>query len=91
MQIFLMAVRPAGSISQRLEQRVSPILVELDVQLGGHFVRQIEPLPAARHWQQQGLRAFLNGFVVQPTISVCRERRRLPLSTDSALKTIGCV
>ena len=68
MQIFLMAVRPAGSISQRFEQRVAPILVELDVQLGGHLVKQIEPLPAARRWQQQGLRAFLNGFVVQPTI-----------------------
>ena len=54
-------------LCQCLQQSIAPVLIELDVQLGRHLVKQIEPLPAARRWQQQGLRAFLNGFVVQPT------------------------
>lgn len=35
------------SLCQCLQQRIPPVLVELDVQLGGHLVREVEQLAAA--------------------------------------------
>ena len=35
------------SVGQRLQQRIPPILIELDVQLGRHLVREVEQLPTA--------------------------------------------
>ncbi|EXI68478.1 MAG: hypothetical protein AW08_01260 [Candidatus Accumulibacter adjunctus] len=54
-----------ASNQQRLHQRILRVLVELDVQPGRHLIGQIEQLATAGDWQQQGLRAFLDGDLGQ--------------------------
>ena len=40
-------------VHQRLQQRIPPVLVELDIQLDGHVIRQVKQLLTAGHRQQQ--------------------------------------
>lgn len=47
---------PPRSIHQRFEQRVPAVLVELDVEFGGHVVREVEELSAADQVHEQAYR-----------------------------------
>lgn len=44
-------IRWADSFGERLQKSVPSVLVELNIQLRGHLIRQIEQLASARHRQ----------------------------------------